>query len=758
MGENEFLLDKTKITTEGDQVKANDLKPYLRQEPNFKIFGMLKWPLYVYNWSGKNDNNWLNKQLRRIGEPPEIVDTLLISQSKIQIQQYMINKGYLHSQITTEIDTSKRKKAIVKYHVIPNEPYRIASYQTSIDDPVIDSIMHLNAPWTPWYKSLFSSSSSDEYTSLVREENLFDRDILDKERQRITTLLRRHGYYAFNRDYISFTADSTIKNKVDLEMFIRPVQLAKPEGAFEEQPHRPYYINKISIVTDYDPLNVDNNFFNLVDSVSYGNVSVYYGKNGRSIRPSVLRRRSFFKPGQLYNESDVQQTYSAFSALRALRHVNIRYQEFEENDTLKLNSMILTAPAKTQGFGVDIEGTNSDGDLGFATGLNYQHRNLFKGSELFSAKIRGAYEYLSANKESGVGNYWEFGGETSILFPTFVLPFSTDDFRRRMRATTELKLSYNHQRRPEYQRAILSGGWSYIWQDRTNSLARHTFKLMDVNYVYLPEINQGFRDSLPANIALYNYSDQFIVSTGYIYSYNNYDPLRRRKNTYSLRVGVEFAGNILHGISRIFDMEKDANGRYKLFGINYSQYAKGDIDFARNIIIDERNSFAFHIGGGIGYPYGNRKEMPFERTYFSGGANSNRGWGVRSLGPGSMPVDKNTLFINQVGDIRFDVNLEYRSKLFWRFEMAAFVDAGNIWTTRLYDHQPKGNFDFSRFYKEIAMSYGLGLRLDFDYFLLRFDTGLKAYNPQEKGSRKWAVAHPNLHDNFAWHFAVGYPF
>lgn len=756
VGEDQYLLDKVKITVEDDQVKTNELKPYLRQEPNFKIFGILKWPLYVYNWSGRNENNWWNKQLRRIGEPPEIMDTVLVSQSKTQLKQYMINKGYLHSQTMAEIDTSRQKKATIKYHIIPNEPYCINQYRTSVEDVVLDSIIHLDAPRVPWYKSLFSSSS-DEYTPLVRTGQLFDRDILDKERQRLTTMLRRRGYYAFNRDYIYFVADSTKKNWVDLEMFIKPFQLPTPEGDTKELPHQPYYIGKVNIITDYDPLSSDNHLFSPADSVFVGDIGIYYGKNRRGIRPSVLRRRSYFKPGQLYNEWNAQQTYSAFSALQALRHVNIKYQEFEENDSLKLNCTIYTAPAKTQGFGVDVEGTNSDGDLGFATSLNYQHRNIFRGSELFSAKIRGAYEYLST-KESGEGNYWELAGETSILFPTFVLPFISNEFRRKVRATTELKLSYNHQRRPEYQRAILSGGWSYIWQDRVNSLARHTFKLLDVNYVYLPEIKQEFKDSLPANIALYNYSDQFIVSTGYIYSFNNYDPLKRGRNTYSLRVGIELAGNVLYGLSRLFDAEKDENGRYKLFGINYSQYIKGDIDFARSLIIDERNSFAFHIGGGIGYPYGNRKEMPFERSYFSGGANSNRGWSVRTLGPGSMPIDKNTTFVNQVGDIRFDINMEYRSKLFWRFEMAAFVDAGNIWTIRSYEHQPKGNFDFARFYKEIAMSYGLGLRLDFDYFLLRFDTGLKAFNPQESGSRKWAVTRPNLHDNFAWHFAVGYPF
>ena len=195
-----------------------------------------------------------------------------------------------------------------------------------------------------------------------------------------------------------------------------------------------------------------------------------------------------------------------------------------------------------------------------------------------------------------------------------------------------------------------------------------------------------------------------------------------------------------------------------MFVINYANFVKVDIYFSKSIVLDNRNKLAFHIGIGVGYPYGNSKMLPFERSYFSGGANSVRGWSVRSLGPGSMPLDSVKSFAQQIGDIRLDLNLEYRTKLFWKFEMAAFIDAGNIWTFHKDESRPNGNFDFSRFYKEIAVSYGLGLRLDFDFFLIRFDTGMKAYNPQESGRRKWAILHPNFGSNFAWHFAVGYPF
>ena len=758
VGEGQYLLDKVKIETDNANVKSSEIKPYLHQHPNFKIFGLLKWPLYVYNWSGSDDKKWLNKQLRRMGEPPVLLDFDLAEQSKDQLDRYLSNRGYLNAEVAMSVDTIKRRKAMLKYSVITNEPHRIYNYKTIANDLKIDSIIHLEPPRRSFFQSAFRIAPK-EYNSLIKEGMLFDRNILDKERHRLSTLLRNRGYYAFNRDYIAYNAyNSSRSNMVDLDMYIKPVEYVSSDGKNKERPHRQYYINNVRIYTDYDPLDSGIGNYNLskTDSVYLRGLSVFYGNKGRSIRPNVLQQSSYIMPGRLYNERNVEQTYASFSALNALRYVSIKFDEVEVGDTMMLNCTILTAPAKRQGVRFDVEGTNSDGDIGFASSLTYQHRNLFKGSELFSAKVHGGYEYLSSSQERG--NYWEYAGETSLHFPRFLFPFISYDFRRMVRATTEFKMRYDQQRRPEYHRSIVSGGWIYHWQNRINTLARHTFKLLDVNYVFLQDVDENFKNSLPETTILYNYSDQFIVSTGYVYSFNNYDPMERSRNTYSFRLALESAGSILYAMSNLFDAKKDENGMYNLFGINYSEFLKGDIDFARSFTIDTRNSVALHIGLGAAYPFGNAKEVPFERRYYSGGANSNRGWNVRNLGPGSMKKENYTSFVHQVGDIRMDANLEYRSKLFWKLELALYVDAGNIWTIHKYDYQPDGNFDFNRFYKEIAVSYGLGIRLDFDYFLVRLDSGLKAFDPQERGSSRWAITNPNFNNNFAWHFAVGYPF
>lgn len=759
--DNQYLLDKVVITSDDKDFKEADLRDYLHQRPNFKAFGLIKWQLYLYNWSGKNDKSWVNKQLRRMGEAPVVLDTMLVEQSADELERFLVNKGYIHADVMTRIDTLRHKKAVVTYMLHPNTPYRIRNYQTAISDPVIDSIAHIPPKKRNWLSNMFKPSNED-YVSLVKEGNPFDRDLLDLERSRVTKLVRREGYYAFNKDHLAYMADSAFnQNAVDLEMYLKPYRRLKEDGSVKEEAHRPYYINKVTVVADYDPLKSElENSMSLRDTMKAGDIYVVYA-NRRFIRPSALARSVYLAPGKQYDESNVEQTYSSFARLRALKNINIRFRELEENDSLKLDCSILAAPTKLQGFGVELEGTHSAGDLGFASSVNYQHRNLFRRSETFSFKVRGAYEALGSSKSSIDGNYWEFGAETGLMFPRFVFPFVSESFKRRMKATTEFKIGYSFQTRPEYQRTILSGGWSYIWQDRLNTQSRHVFKLVDIDYVHLPKIDKAFADSLPESTRQYNFTDQFVLGIGYTYTFNNYVPQNKNRNTHSLRVSVEMAGNLLYGFSKVLGAHKNDKGSYSLFGIPYAQFTKVDVDFSKNIALDAKNRVAYRIGVGVGYPYGNMTKLPFERSYFSGGANSVRGWSVRSLGPGSMGLEYARSFADQVGDIRLDMNLEYRTKLFWKFEMAAYVDAGNIWTFHEDASYPKANFDFSRFYKEIAFSYGLGLRADFNFFVLRFDTGMKAYDPQQRGGKKWAIKNPNFNSrtgNFAWHFAVGYPF
>jgi hypothetical protein len=410
-------------------------------------------------------------------------------------------------------------------------------------------------------------------------------------------------------------------------------------------------------------------------------------------------------------------------------------------------------PAKKQSVTYSIEGTNTSGDLGVASSINYAHQNLFRGAETFNFKIRGAYEALSNFRKP----YLEIGGEATIRIPKFVFPFIQNSFSRRMQTSTELSLSYNHQSRPEYVRTLSSGGIRYIWKQRGRGGGRHQFDLLDIDYVYIPRVDSTFLASLPLNAKYFGYSNQFIVGMGYSYTQSTFDPMQKQRNAHSIRFSLESAGNVLYGINRLLNTPKNQEGSYKLFNTYFAQFVKGDIDYSRTFIIDHQNSIAWRLGGGIGVPYANSDILPFEKRYYSGGANSVRAWQVRELGPGGYRSDS-TNFYFQSGDIKMDFNIEYRSRFFWKLEAAAFVDAGNIWTVKDYPGQEGGVFKLNSFYRQIALGYGAGLRLDMDFFLLRFDCGWKAYDPGRTGKESWAFLHPNFKNNWAWHFAVGYPF
>ncbi len=752
--DGEYLLDKVHIKTDIKEYGSAELTSYVRQVPNSKMFWLNKTQLQIYSLSGQDTSRWINRQFKKMGEPPVIFDSTLVYKTDIELKKFFVNKGYINVDVESDTFSRKKKKIEVTYNIKTNEPYRIRDYETDIADTAIYRELYGDNG----HPKRVTGEQSSLKTPLVSSGMLFDRNILDSERDRITRILRNRGYYAFSKDYITYDADSSLNaNAVDLTMRLHLYPEFLPSGDFAEIPHQKYYIDRVYIYTDYDPLRAANEGENYLvrDSVVRGNYTIYFPGESPSIRPGVLMAHNYLSPERLYSQVREETTYSAYSGLPALSNIQLRIEETFRNDTSFLNCHILTMPTRKQSVSFSVEGTNSAGDFGVASSIGYSHRNLFKGSELFNIKLRGAYESISDDFSQ---NYLDFGVETSLRFPKVLFPFIPNSFKRRMRASTELSLGYNYQTRPEYDRRLLSGGLKYLWQSRSIGEARHQVNLIDVNYISVPRISQSFVDKLPPDAVFFGYTNQFIVGMGYVYSHSTFNPFQKQRNAYSLRASAESAGNALLGISKLFNAQKNKDGLYELFGVPYAQYVKGDIDFSKTIFLDRHNSIAWRIGTGVAYPYGNDTQIPFEKRYYSGGANSVRGWAVRTLGPGKYAPDANSTFYDQAGDIKLDLNIEYRTKFFWKLELATYIDAGNIWTIRDYDWQPGGKFRFNTFYKEIAMSYGLGFRLDFDYFLIRFDTGFKAYNPEKEGKDRWVVLHPNFGENFAWHFAVGYPF
>ncbi len=747
--QGKLLLDKVdiKIADGHSSIEASQLTNYLRQNANHRVLGGLKLQLAFYNMSGKDSTKWINRWIQRVGTPPVIYDSTLTEASVEQLHMALSNKGFMNNTVTSHVvaDSAKRK-AKVTYDITLGEPYFIRSISYDIPDEVLRTII-----------------LDDSAHFNVHQNDLLNYNHLDEWRQTITENLRNHGYYAFNKEYITFMADTAQDSRaVDLTLATREPYHNDHMPYYTE--HAPFYVRDVVYVTDFDPVAMHEGYMGEDTVMMKSGVKVFEGPE-RYLRLDVIDECNHIEPGALYNAESINRTYRALGRLNVLKQINIDIRPLGEVDgVLMVDAYVLLQPEKTQSISASLEGTNSEGDLGFGVGLDYQHRNIFKGAEVLNAKAKVAYESISGNLSGLINdNYSEYSTELGITFPKFMAPFLKRSFKRKIQASTVFSVNFDYQARPEYTRVIAGGAWRYQWAERTRRLA-HTLTLFDMSFISVPKFNDEFFDRITNPLLLYSYQDHLIMRMGYNFYRTNKAEMSVQQmglfqpNVFTIRANAETAGNLLYALSHITGQKPDENGSYKALGIRYSQYVKADADYSFTHYFDRRQSVAFHVGAGVAIPYGNSDVLPFEKRFYSGGANSVRGWGVRTLGPGSYnSKDKLSNFIYQCGDIRFDINLEYRAKLFWVVELGLFLDAGNIWTIKDYEDQPGGVFKFNEFYKQIAAAYGAGIRLDFKYFLVRVDMGMKAHNPA-MGQEKWPLTHPNFKRDSEFHFSVGYPF
>ncbi len=709
-----YLLNKVDVKPESGKggVNVGELRSYVRQQGNSRWFSALKIPLGTYSLSGRDSTKWINRILKSMGEAPVLYDSVRTLQSCRDLQAKMFGDGYLDAGVRTRTAT-KGKKINVTYIVNPGERYKIRSVRYDIRDSLVAEFL----------------TSRKVFAQGLRPGMKFSITALDVERNRIVDLLVNNGYYRFNKDFITYNADTLSGLKeVDVTLILNKY---RANNSADESLHKRYTVGTVTYHSG-----------DVSDSVIH-------------LRRKVLEANTFIVPSRFYSAKDLQNTYNHFGRLQAVKYTNIGFREIP--DSALLNCRIQVSTNKPSTISFQPEGTNTAGDLGAAATLAYQNRNLFHGSELLSLELRGAYEAIRGLEGYANDNFEEYGVEARLMFPRFIAPFLPHSFRRRINATSEVSVSYNLQNRPEYHRRVLSAAWKYKWSD-ANHHDRYQIDLLDLNYVSMPWISNKFKtdyldDASNRNAILrYNYENLFIMKFGFGYSYNN--------NRYAIKSSVETAGNLLNLFSHTFDASRNELGMYKLFNIAFAQYVKCDLDYTVNWNFDYNNTLVFHFGLGVAYPYGNSTILPFEKRYFSGGANSVRGWNVRGLGPGRyVEKDGNINFINQTGDMKIDLNVEYRAHLFWKFNGALFVDAGNIWTLRDYPEQQGGQFRFDEFLKEMAVSYGMGLRFNFDYFILRFDFGMKAVNPVYRTSKEhYPIVHPKFSRDLTFHFAVGLPF
>ncbi len=738
--ESEYLLDKIVIESGNKEIKANEVKPFVKQKANTRILGLAKFHLWLYNRSLKNKDGRISRALRKAGEEPVTYDQNKMVQSEREIKHYLANKGFTNARVETALTLNeKRRKIKVTYKLDCGVPYRLADTQMSIADTSIAAIV-----------------KRDSAQTLVMAGGRFDLDVLDAERERITAGLKNEGYYDFNKENFGFHVDTTLGNyKVNSSLTLE-TDSANPLRSYKQ-----FRIRNLYFIVNYDAqraLKEADAYFNNMDTLVFK--KMYFLSEGRSkIKPEIIYRNNLLEPNTLYNKNLSDQTHALLSAIDIVRYVNISYRKVA--DTL-LDGRIYISLNEPVTWGYDIEGTNISGNFGWAFGIGVAHRNLLRGAEQLNLNGKIGQEAIIGLNENEAYRSRELGADLGLVYPKFVFPFLNEDFRQKSRAKTKFGLSYNYQKRPEYKRDIITADMMYSW--RRNKEIRHQFTPIMLNYVSISDMTDAFREQVNASEYLkYSYENHVIFGSRYGLTFQGEKKRKDNINRY-LRLTLEESGGLLSGINQLANREKKTlydpqNDQavaeyYDFFGERYSQYFKFDAVGVLSHYINSSNSIAYRAQFGIGVPYGNSSQLPFEKRYFGGGANGVRAWMVRSLGPGTYS-NEHVDFFNQSGDINFLLSAEYRFKLFWILEGALFADAGNTWTLYNNEGQPGAVFDADTFHKQIAVGLGTGARLDFKIFVFRFDFAWKALDPTYPESERWMLGKQRSPTT---HIAIGYPF
>lgn len=748
--EDKHLLNNYKIEAgEGEYEKGEfdkrALNEYIKQKPNKRV---LWWKFYLslYNLSNpEKDSSGFHNWLRRIGEPPVVYDESLKERSAEQLELYMQNKGFYEAQVS-DTTVFRKKKAKVLYHVTPNRPYRINDISYFFQDATLSHMV-----------------LADTGNTQFKKGALFDLDVLKKEMERIETVLRDSGYYAFDRNYVYFEADSSLeKHQVNVTLGIRNYPTQDRLGNTVHTDHPVYRVRNVYLTTDYDAaasFREEDQRKVLRDTVMRENIHVLFEEKP-NIRPGMVSQKNYIIPGSLFDASKVRQTYRNLSQLSASRMVDIRFQEVEGPDQ-ELDCEVLISPATLQSYTVKLEGTNSEGNVGAAANLTYQHRNLFGGSEQFELSFFGSVETLRGYSDedstggSSLNLLQEFGVDARLRFPQFLLPFRSDQFIRKYNPQTTLRMSYNYQRQPKYVRTMASFSMGYDWRGSERLL--HRVFPLELSLILTPFKSDDFNEWLEGKYLFYSYEPHLIADQRYSLVWSNKKVLKNQ-SFQDIRFNIETAGNLLQLGYHAFVPAPDT-GNYQLFGVDYAQYLKADIDLRSYTILYEGVSLVLRGFAGVGFAYGNSQAMPFEKQYFSGGANSIRAWQVKSLGPGSYEDLEETDYPNQTGDVKLEANMEYRFKLFWKLELALFLDVGNIWSLSEQDDREGAGFEVGRFYKELAVGTGLGTRAVFSFFVFRFDLGVPLRSPYPLGRSNWLPGNAGISGrDLTFNLAIGYPF
>ncbi len=748
---DETLLTDNHIIINRETVKKSEIIPYIKQKPNKQIFGA-RFHLGLYNLSNINKEKWPHGWLRNIGEEPVIFDQYATTKSKDQIKSYLSSKGYFDGQVMETIETTNRKSQVY-YNIDLKPAYTVRNLKYEIADTDLTDLIYF-----------------DSIYCMIERGKPYDFDILQAERSRLERFIRDMGFYNFSGENIYFRVDSTIgQRQVNIYYGIKKFLKLGPDNNPILVSHSQYRVQNIYIYPDYFPkeaLAGGEEYQSSLDTIDYNGYHFITNLKKPSVKFDVIIQALYMKPGATFNVSNSERSQTHLMSLKTYRLVNIRYNEPDESKKLSgedkvLDCIIQLTPMSPQSFTVELEGTNSGGNLGGALNFIYQNKNLLHGAEQFSLKLKGAYEAFSQSN-TGIKSTREFGIETGLRLPSFLVPFiERERFIKKYNPTTTIQAAYDYQNLPVYTRTVANATFGYLW--KAGEYQTHMVNPLQLNLVKIPTIDPDYYKNVieKSSYLINSYKDVMILGGTYSYIFNN-QKIKKSKDYWFLRFNAEAAGNLLRTIKKVSgaEMKSDATfSHFNIFRLPFAQFIRTDVDIRYNRIVNDVSSVVYRGFFGVGIPYKNSLAMPFEKQYFEGGANGIRGWQVRSLGPGSYAAPE-TKYINQTGDIKIEANIEYRFKLFWILEGAVFLDAGNIWVFKEDLDRPGAQFKFSTFYNDLAVGSGFGMRYDMKFVLLRTDLGLKLRDPKYPDKSQWIFSRNNnsVSKNLALVIAIGYPF
>lgn len=688
-----------------------------------------------------------NQWLLNIGEAPTLLDQELVNQSTRQIKYFFESKGYFNITVRDSVRYVKGKKAQVYFLLEHKKPYVIDHVNHKSEDIALQTIL---------------DNIKDQ--SVIKPNQIYDRNKLSEERERVVGVLKDSGYFDINTTFISFRIDSGVNlNKVDVNLEVSALQ--KKVIGFKDSlqiiPHKKYIIRQIKYYTDYS---YQQQVFKEQDSTFFEGNLIYFD-NELKYKPLILVNKTAFCRGDHYNQTLVEKTYQNLANLKEFRFINISFiPNVSDTSEFTLDCIIQLTPLLKRAYKVETQGTNTQGNLGVAVDFSYQNKNLMKGFEIAEFKIFTSLEAQRILNESEDKlilpflpfNTFQIGPELSLQFPKlWPLKTKLSCDKNKIIPVTRLNLSLNYQRRPDYERSIFNVTQSYQWSSSKKQISYVLDPLL-ISYVRV-NLSPSFEEQINnLNSIFYraSFSNQLIL--GFRFNANFSNQKKNNRNYHLIGLTGESSGLWAGLLNSVRPFIKNDAGLSTIYNVPYSQYLKFDIDYRKFYPLNKNSDFAMRLFGGIGLPYNNSSFMPFVKSYSAGGANDMRGWIARDLGPGSFVLPSGIRY-EQIGDIKLLSSLEYRYKFIKIVETAAFIDAGNIWTRRTDAARPGAEFKYDTFLKEMAISAGVGVRLNFNYFIFRLDFAQPIRFPSLIGNSHWVIDKMQLNKTNI-NFGIGYPF